>query len=307
MRPKDKGLAYEIDLKLQEYSLTRRLPGIENPLYRYTLLEQILESIHRIKYVSLLLHRPISRLRANPQSDLFDPLKASIFWMRKGQLDEAFWLVFIFVHFGKHKSLGWKTARDIYGRLGNANHWNWMNISASPHNFRVWLEANKNSIPWGFGNHRKYQSLSAWSATGTGSAVESYIEWVCKFGNHQNLIENALANTGNDSRLAFDYLYQSMKDVSSFGRTAKFDYLTMIAKLQFAPIEAGSAYLQGATGPYAGAQLLFGGYTNTNLSRINLDKWLIDLESQLGVGMQVLEDSLCNWQKSPEHFIPFRG
>jgi len=27
----------------------------------------------------------------------------------------------------------------------------------------------------------------------------------------------------------------------------------------------------------------------------------------LNVGMQVLEDSLCNWQKSPRQFVHFRG
>ena len=38
-----------------------------------------------------------------------------------------------------------------------------------------------------------------------------------------------------------------------------------------------------------------------------IDAWLVQLEAQLGVGMQVLEDSLCNWQKSPAEFRRFRG
>ena len=38
-----------------------------------------------------------------------------------------------------------------------------------------------------------------------------------------------------------------------------------------------------------------------------LDQWLVELEAHLSVGMQVLEDSLCNWQKSPDRFDRFRG
>ena len=56
----------------------------------------------------------------------------------------------------------------------------------------------------------------------------------------------------------FDYLYRSMDAVASFGRMAKFDYLTMVAKLGLAPIEPGSTYMPGATGPLSGARLLFG-------------------------------------------------
>jgi hypothetical protein len=34
---------------------------------------------------------------------------------------------------------------------------------------------------------------------------------------------------------------------------------------------------------------------------------VVKLGDALGVGMQVMEDSLCNWQKSPEAYVPFRG
>jgi hypothetical protein len=112
---------------------------------------------------------------------------------------------------------------------------------------------------------------------------------------------------GGDSRQAFDVLYQSMRVVWHFGRLAKFDYLSMLGKLKLAPIEPGSTYMTGATGPIAGAQLLFGGATGSEWSATRLDRQLLDLESHLSVGMQALEDALCNWQKSPEHFKSFDG
>jgi len=33
----------------------------------------------------------------------------------------------------------------------------------------------------------------------------------------------------------------------------------------------------------------------------------LEAELQIPMGMQVLEDALCNWQKSPDLFVPFRG
>ena len=107
----------------------------------------------------------------------------------------------------------------------------------------------------------------------------------------------------SDRRMAFYYLYNSMQPVASFGRLARFDYLAMLGKLGLAPIEPGSTILQGSGGPLAGARLLFG----KDASASDLDSWLLELESDLHVGMQVSEDALCNWQKSPREFRPFRG
>ena len=61
--------------------------------------------------------------------------------------------------------------------------------------------------------------------------------------------------------------------------------------------------MQGSTGPLKGARLLFG----ENATSAALDPRLVELGAELGVGMQVIEDALCNWQKSPDRFVPFRG
>ncbi len=94
-----------------------------------------------------------------------------------------------------------------------------------------------------------------------------------------------------------------MDMIVSFGRLARFDYLAMVGKLQLASIEPGSTYMAGATGPRCGAQLLFG----IDAKPKDFDGWLLELDDVLHVGMQVLEDALCNWQKSPREFEPFRA
>lgn len=313
MRPRDRGRAQQLDEGLRAFDRDERpLPGIRPAAHRAALLKQLVESIHRIEYISVIRTRDISDLRADPSSDLFDPVKAAVLFQRRGQIDEAFWMVFLFVHFGKNLRTGWRLARDVYGGLGRIT-WDWARTSSKPERFCRWLADNEATLRGGdgvsrhFGNHRKYQSLDATSDTGTGAAVQSYVEWVNPPRTHQMLFDEAQQRAGGDPRAAFDYLYRSMTAVASFGRTAKFDYLTMVGKLELAPIEPGSTYMQGATGPVSGARLLFGGSKTAKLRRKDLDAWLVELGAYLDVGMQVLEDALCNWQKSPTIFKGFRG
>ena len=309
MRPRDRGLAERLESGLLRFGRNMRpLPGIREAANRRAFIEQILESIHRVTFVTVLQTRNLSEVRCDPSSELFDPLKAAVLHQRQGNLEEAFWMVFLFVHFGKHAHAGWRYAREVYGRLGDGRRWNWAATSADPPGFRVWLEAHQDELeregaPRGFGNHRKYESLDARSPNGTGSVVESYISWVRPPRTHQQLMEQATREADGDSGRAFDSLYQSMEPVRRFGRMARFDYLTMIGKLGLARIEPATPYLQGATGPARGARLLFG----TNDGAATWDQWLAELGTELNVGMQVLEDSLCNWQKSPGEFRPFRG
>lgn len=289
------------------------LVGINNAAYRETLIKQFVESLRRIRYVTRIAQRDVSISRADPSSNLFDPERAAVLHKRQGHLDEAFWLVFLSIHFGKNLRTEWRYVRDIYGSLGGGAYWNWARTSSNPVLFRQWLAANLATLKGGdgikrnFGNHRKYQSLHPYSAIGTGAAIESYVNWVSRFGTHALLIQDALAHTDGSQRAMFDYLYQSMNAVVSFGRTAKFDYLTMVGKLGLAPIEPGSAYMDKATGPLTGAKLIFSGNPTANLSCSDLDTRLIQLEAYLNVGMQAMEDALCNWQKSPSVFRSFRG
>lgn len=158
-----------------------------------------------------------------------------------------------------------------------------------------------------FSNHRKYESLKASSAAGTAAVFDSYVQWVRPPRTHQDLIRDAHKLVGQNPKEVFNHLYVQMNAVRRFGRLAKFDYLTMLGKLGIAPIDPGSAYLGEATGPLRGARLLFTGNVHSALSGKILDQSLLTLDDHLQVGMQTLEDAICNWQKSPGKFISFRG
>ena len=310
MNPSDRVLAQQIDAGLQAYVATRRpLQGIRGEAARQCLVAQLIDSVRRVRYVSVVRSRPVSPRRSDPSSTLFDPIKAAILLDRQGQSDEACWLVFLSVHFGKALRTGWTRVRDVYGSLGGTP-WTWSRTSTNPQSFRSWLATNTPGLKGGgrkFGNHRKYQSLDAWAPNGTGDAVQTYVEWVAPPRNHQVLFAEAQQRAARDPGVAFDHLYHSMQAVKSFGRMARFDYLTMIGKIGLTPIEPASVYMDGATGPLAGAQLLFGVRVSASLRGAVVDTWLVELGQQLGVGMQVIEDAICNWQKSPAAFVRFGG
>jgi hypothetical protein len=311
MKPRDRENAKRIEAALTEFEADAlRLPGIRDAAARAAFVEQLIDSIHRVRFVSVVKTRELSAVRADPNTLLFDPLKAAILQSRAGLLEDAYWLVFLSVYFGKHKTGGWRYAREVYGCLGDDRRWDWVAISANPEEFRDWLRVNEQHLRrpgGGFGNHRKYETLSADSPRGTAAAFESYVKWVAPPRTHSQLIQTALLSAGNNKKKAFDGLYHSMRSVTSFGRTARFDYLTMVGKLGFAEIEPGSAYIRNSTGPATGARLLFGGSMTSGLRAAQLDKWVVDLNAYLNVGMEVLEDALCNWQKNPDHYVRFRG
>lgn len=303
MRPRDQERAKQLLSGIGKFE--RRffpLPGIADAGKRRVFVEQVFESIHRVEYIQAIKHRGINPMRADPASDLFDPVKAAEYFRRRGDIEEAFWLVFLFVHFGRNSKTGWQLAREVYGGLGSKI-WNWKSIRKDPDKFQDWFERSKQEFDGKFGNHRKYESVGA-----IGMVVDSYLEWVLENKNHRSLIASAVEAVGeNKPAELFDYLYSSMNAVVRFGRTARFDYLTMVGKLDLANLEPGSPYLAGATGPTRGARLFFDGNINSRTNVPDLETKIIRFGTEVGLGMQVMEDSLCNWQKAPDRIVRFRG
>lgn len=300
--PRRESLRGRIKRALSDHSAnTRRLPGIEEPQALETLSTHIVASLRREDYYQLVQTRRISARRADPNDDAFDAERAVAYYVQQGNIDEAAWLVFLMTHFAKPSGAGWLRLRDVYGKLGNGI-WDWQSVSADPTGFVIWLKDNWTRVRGKFGNHRKYESLRPNSARSTGRVVEDYARWIGGKG-HRAFFEELIARGSNDP---FDALYNEMA-VTSYGRLAKFDYLMLLGRYGIANVLPSSAYLDGATGPLAGTRLLFTGSRDTNTPVAALQQMLDDLDADLHVGMAVMEDALCNWQKEPLKFIYFRG
>ena len=310
MRPKDIARAQEMTESLERFAReVHPLPGMRDAAHRDALVGQLIESVRRIEYVRLIAKKQHGAERADPTSELFDPLRAAIIAKHAGDFEEACWLVFLSTHCGKNLHSGWRLARLIYS--GGGQPWTWTRISTGVATFRDWLGSHQRYLKpdgrCGFGNHRKYESLDARSKNGTARVIASYVAWVCPYGNHAGRIERSIREAGNNPHRAFDNLYGSMNTVMRFGRMAKFDYLTMLGKMGLAEIEPGIPYMKAATGPARGARLLFGGKLNARLSGRELEDLTVRLGREVNVGMQVMEDAICNWQKCPGRFRAFRG
>lgn len=132
--------------------------------------------------------------------------------------------------------------------------------------------------------------------------MESYVQWIDPARGHEDAIRDITRECKGISRDEFDALYRSMDAVDRFGRLARLDYLTTAYRLGVISAVPGSPYLVGATGPLEGARLMFGGSQARDIEPL-----AIQFGTALGVDFAVLEDALCNWQKSPHLFRRFRG
>jgi len=305
IRPKDLPELDRLRQQLLHYEMVHgELPGLLDASYRESLLEQIIESERRKTYLAYVRGADVELVSADALSPFFDPLRAAVHHHRRGDLGEAFWMLFLFAHFGRHRTSRWFYAQQVYA--GGGSPWTWLRVVDDITGFRDWLEANQQVIRQhsgsrGFGNHRKFESLSGWSPVGTGAVVASYLNWVGDAGTHLTIVPNAGIGL---SQPTFDDLYQSMATVHRFGRLARFDYLTTAARIGLITVDATKLYLAGSTGPLAGAKLLF---DRPDLSTDQLDELAAAFGAHLAIESDTLEDALCNWQKSPDVFRSFRG
>ncbi|MDF2117650.1 hypothetical protein PY365_18885 [Roseiarcaceae bacterium H3SJ34-1] len=285
------------------------LPGLVDPQWRATFVAQIISSLRRIEYVQQIARRDISADRCDPHQNAFDPIKGAALRARQGALDEAVWMTFIGTQFGKHIDDGWKLASNVMGSFGHGPIWTAARYGHAPHQFEAMLNANSvqlndKNLSGRYSNHRQYQSKKPQSIAAT---FASFHSWQFAQGSFARLIRAVHEQHGQEATSTFDALYKSLDAVAGFGRLGKFDFLTMLGKLDLAPIEPGSVYLVGATGPLAGARLLFHGDRSFRIAAKALEASVDMLDDYLHTGKQVLEDSLCNWQKRPEKYEYFRG
>ncbi|WP_254528893.1 MULTISPECIES: hypothetical protein [unclassified Sphingobacterium] len=306
------GLYNKIKDSLDEYQLTTDLPGINTPANENSFISQLIDSISRVKFIETIKSRPISQIRKDPTSNIFDPIRASILYNQEGNKLEAFWLIFLFTHFGKHNITKYGLLKCFYSKNNSADIFNYLEVEADITECKFWMNNNqinlKNSGK--FSNHRKYQSLNSYSPNGTGDTIESFINWVGD--NFNDFLARIPLAILNDRYLLFEYLYkEASKNIIGFGRLACFDFITMLGKVGIFECEPKSPYINCSTGPLKGTKLLFN--TSGNTTPKDLDDFLKDLgdhlENDLGLKftMQIMEDAVCNWQKSPQNYIPFNG
>lgn len=311
MHPKYRALHAGLLAALRQYNRdVRSLPGIHAQGADDALALQFVDSVRKVDRLTRIGRTLPSPERRLPSSPFFDPERAAVLMARSGDLEEACWLSFLSVHFGWHGRDKWTLTARVYGALGSEPFWTWERTSKNSSEFKTWVAdaiRSRNSPLGHFGNHRSRETLRADLPNGTPAVVESYVKWIESSGGHEPLLRTTTAMAKGDAERAFDLLYRSMSQVQRFGRLARFDYLTLLGKLGLAQIAPGSTYISEASGPLRGARLLFGGNVFAPMTKKLAEEHADGLARHLKIGMQPMEDALCNWQKTPTRFRAFRG
>lgn len=303
---KNNEIYHNIKMKLDNYRESIDLPGIARSEVESNFIRQFIDSYKRIKFIEVLKSRPIDLRRKDPNSDFYDPIQAAILHLDEGNINEAVWNVLLYVHFGKTIGKGYGLLKAVYGNLGATNIWSLENFKNDISGFRDWLDDNQHQIKnlGGFGNHRKYQSIRASAKSTTYQTLESFLTLINN--DFAVFISSIPESIKADKYKFFDHLYKHFGGIVGFARLAIFDFLCMIGKVGILNIEPEHPYL-GNSGPVAGAKLLFGG----NKTNKELNLALVDLADKsfgdFPFKMQILEDSICNWQKKPGVYKLFNG
>ena len=289
------------------------LLGIATAQRRQILTLQIIDSLRRSEFPRAISQRPVSATRADPTNALFDPLRAAVHFRNIGSFDEAHWIAFLGTHCGKHERYGWRLAAALYGGFQSPALWSWNNISVNLQGFLNWLANNQYLFlnidnHYHFSNHRKYESLDVTKQNHTGLVIASYVNWINRYGGHAAMLNAIQVAVGQNPTEIFDSFYTMMNtNVVRFGRLGAFDHVCMLGKLYLAPLVPGKTYIANATGPRKGARLLIDGARTGPSSSRHLEETLVRFGAHIGIGMQELEDSLCNWQKDPDNYVHYVG
>lgn len=291
---------------------THDAKGVDTEAEVLSLAEQVIDSKRRVDFVLRVKNKTMkSDDLFTPGSGSFNPIKGASVLYNKGMIEEACWLIFLVSHFNKNSHDGWGSIEKIYSSDGLGSNLTWDYYSKNKLSVDHWLKSNIGSMNLRFGNHRKYESTKVGSNSCTLRVFDSYYNMVNDHGSHQKLFESVYKISENDPKISFKILYEKFfTKIFRFGRTAKFDHLCLLGKLGIADIEPGEIFVAGATGPKAGINLLMSGEKSNILSKNEANNAFNQLASYLKLddfAMQVLEDAICNWQKSPDKYVKFNG
>jgi len=303
VRPSDLEFATAVEAAISGWETNHgALPGLTRQRARDCFIRQLVDSDRRRRFLSLYPDsKRLTNAQADPSNPVFNPYAAAVLAHRCGDTNEALWITFLAIHFGKHPVAHWRYLQNVYGCLG-AGRWDWPTISGDPTAFRIWLANNldevQGALPRGFGNHRKRETLRD---SGTGEAIESYVDWIGESADHVERFASIIGDDPDPGN-SFEMLYGSMRAVFRFGRLARLDYLTTAHRLGLIQAEAGRPYLPESSGPLKGARELFG-----PSQPAKLELQATEFGRQANIPFAVLEDAICNWQKSPLRFRHFGG
>lgn len=209
-------------------------------------------------------------------------------YQQRSATDEACWLLFLYSYIGRSGLL------DVIHRS-----WSWERASVDADAFGRWLTVNQRVLKnaGSLSVVHKYRAFDQHRAKAMGEDAKGYIAWIKASGGHAQVFQNAIAHSQGQSILAFDMLYMSMNEHTSFKRQIKLEHLCLIGHLKIADIEPGQFYFNDILPLKKAARQLFGGNPSVRIPLSELNELAVALVGCLGppFSIAVLYRALMNW------------
>ena len=212
-------------------------------------------------------------------------------------LDNRLWILYIATYFGKSNKSKWTLFnRATFDKKNSIFLFDEIKLDLDKYfkylsDFDFFKDCT-------YSNHRKYTAKNFYGDKGVFKSMEYVV--------------NNIKQYSSGKEIDFHTMYNLSQKIPNFGRLAGFDFSSSLVKCGFNIKEPLSMYAEHSTGPLDAIGLLLkltSNSTSTNSKKqlcTDLMKWFIDNSDIFMVG-QVLEDSICNWQKNTSKYIRYTG
>lgn len=213
-------------------------------------------------------------------------------------IDSKVWYIYLATYFGKSNKSKWKLFNKTAFKADKSLiefkeiKLNRLHYYTYLRNIDLFNNAN-------FSNHRKYTKKSLEGRKGLIYSIDYFLDNIDKYS-HSNLVE-------------FDVVFSYAMKIPNFGRMAAFDFTSSLCKCNLNINDPISMYHENSTGPLkALADILILAKCKDVSKSAQIDfgndllAWFLE-HSKIQIVAQVLEDTICNWQKSPRKYQRYFG
>lgn len=260
------------------------------------LASQTLDSIRRVEIYRIYKYKA-EKADLSDQS-YFSTSTPFILGQRKSlSLNSRTWIVYLATYFGKSNKSRWSLFKKAAFKGERLIQFE--DIKEDKSSYFDILERADFFKDTSYSNHRKYTKKSLIGNKGVFHSMDHVIDNINLFSSEQ--------------QKEFDTIYKGALKIPNFGRMAAFDFTSSLSKCELNVSEPLSMYHKDSTGPMNALEEILNLTRKSDRSknaRIRLGNDLLNWfrsNSDIYFIAQVLEDAICNWQKSPHYYIRYFG
>ena len=213
-------------------------------------------------------------------------------------LKNRLWYIYLATYFGKSNKSGW----TLFMRTSFRHDSTLIGLEEiidSRDSYYSYLDSIDLFKDTSYSNHRKYTKKSLHGRKGLICSMDYFLDNIDIFC-HEDFQD-------------FDTIYRNALNIPNFGRMAAFDFTSSLSKCKLNVNEPTQMYHEQSTGPLQALEEILVLANCKDISKTTkvdfgnrLLSWFVE-NSEIFFIAQVLEDAICNWQKSSKKYIRYFG